>query len=306
MARHAGSSLALGDLFGFDGRRRTQSVFFVILAAGATALFFASFEDLLYGWVETPWQKPILPFFLMCALWGLAWWQREQNRRLRILQARVDRPVPSPCLVVFLSSYWEGKRLPALTAAELKATFEGATTLEAAHRDEMLTKLYNSNWGPMLAAVAWHAESGTLRHCYVVGTADVTGPWTRYAEGVIRTLYPDVRVHRETIPNSHDVEDIAESLDELYERIVTETKHEESEIVGDMTSGTKSMSAGLVLATLDPARRLQYLRQGDKRFQLVQDGIAVPARQLVEGGVLVEVNTGGARYTLRRPETEPA
>ncbi len=125
-----------------------------------------------------------------------------------------------------------------------------------------------------------------LRYIWLLCTQEVETDY-RLIERWIRFL-TDGRAHVELVRlgNRNDVAEIRIRVRAIYENQVRSAGLEEHQVIADMTSGTAAMTAGLILATLDEPRNVEYLSQGPK--SLIENG--EPRRDLTQVFQLVETS----------------
>ena len=90
---------------------------------------------------------------------------------------------------------------------------------------------------------------------------------------IVQFFYGDifpkhVKIDKERIPNPNDLESITKIIDTIYVRAETHGL-EENEVTSDITGGTASMSAGIILACVRTKRKVEYLRQDNFRLQKI-------------------------------------
>lgn len=160
----------------------------------------------------------------------------------------------------------------------LTGTFTGLITIPSLGRPGKIT--------PAEIAVRhhWRQGRGKLRYCWLICTPDALEA-TRAFLAKLQQDCIDERFHCEIYDQTnrplppitqvgtslhirlivldpryiHDPNHIRQLLDELYDEANQQTGLTAPEIVADYTGGTKSMTAGMVLACTEPNRPLQYL-----------------------------------------------
>jgi hypothetical protein len=132
--------------------------------------------------------------------------------------------------------------------------------------------------GPGIAsaerAIGYHQDQGSLEHCWLV----TGGPASeRSAAGLIDALvgkgFPLNRIHSVALSeaDSDNPEAVYRRIDALYDEAATLGLRED-DVIGDYTGGTKSMTAGMILACAGPLRHLQFM----KPHRSTPDGRAEP------------------------------
>jgi CRISPR-associated protein (Cas_Cas02710) len=121
----------------------------------------------------------------------------------------------------------------------------------------------------------WQEGSGKLQHCWIICT-DLSLPFVEGMvdrsdnEGLLQFHYGRYSELSDNADNPMTLMVPEDKLDDpnyIYELVNAIYRDaiakglQESEIIADYTGGTKSMTAGMVLACLDSARQLQYYSQ---------------------------------------------
>ena len=138
-------------------------------------------------------------------------------------------------------------------------------------RTHVLRCLYQTSWGPLAAAVDLHQER--LRHVWLLCTPQVHHdvPLIRKWIGFLATANPvGVEVHEVQLADRNSVHDAREAIHGIY-RSLEAVGLRDNQVMADMTGGTAAMTAGMILATLDDQRQVEYLSQ-DPREALLVDG----------------------------------
>jgi hypothetical protein len=123
-------------------------------------------------------------------------------------------------------------------------------------------------------AIRYHLATESLEHCWLVtgGTGS-----EQSAAGLIQKLVsegvPMKRFHPTALAASEadNPHAVYRGINRIYEE-AKQVGLEEEEIIGDYTGGTKSMTAGMVLACVSPRRHLQFM----KPQRYTADGRAEP------------------------------
>ena len=150
---------------------------------------------------------------------------------------------------------------------------------------------------PAKAAILhhWNNGQGDLRHCWLIcggerslKAAEAMVQDLTSHHGVSQSIFhfgngyrfanpEDLRQPLTLVPSldlANDPNHIRKLVDGIYEEALRMYQLEESEIVADYTGGTKSMTAGLILACAMPSRRLQYiLSQYDQQNQPINSQV---------------------------------
>lgn len=158
---------------------------------------------------------------------------------------------------------------------EIEAALAPAAGSGPNHRDHVLCLLYRTNWGPLAAAVELHGAR--LRYVWLLCTPAAADGYP-LMERCIGFL-TDGRAAVEAIPiaDNNSVSETRLKVQSIYETQVKLAGLRENQVIADMTGGTAAMTAGVILATLDEQRHVEYLSQGPK--SLLEGG--EPRRDLV-------------------------
>jgi hypothetical protein len=116
------------------------------------------------------------------------------------------------------------------------------------------------NWGQMAFAVAYHAP--TLEKCWILTTK--TGSKESYpeAEILVKFLAKNTVCEQIVIEDENDVGETANKVKAIL--VNSENSLQTKEIISDFTGGTSAMTSGMILATLDENRQIEYIRQDFK------------------------------------------
>ncbi len=147
----------------------------------------------------------------------------------------------------------------------------------------------NTQMTPAEVAVRFHWERGTLRHCWLICTqkseSEAAGIVERLeAEGAPRGIFhygeqhtlwqPDGTVVPLSLLLTADQMDDPNHVRQVVDRIYGEAEGlfgmQETELVVDYTGGTKSMTAGMMLACVSPRRQVEYFSQILGQLMLVR------------------------------------
>lgn len=126
----------------------------------------------------------------------------------------------------------------------------------------------------------WNKGNGDLEHCWIVCGGEKT---LIVAKSMVAELIQDLKIPERVfhylpdytlldpkhsrslitlVPNLHEANDpniIRQIVEAIYKDAKDKYNLDESDIIADYTGGTKSMTAGLILACTIPTRRLQYI-----------------------------------------------
>jgi len=206
-------------------------------------------------------------------------WKRRHN------QARQGLPDKARGLVSFLSQYSpRGSGLR--THAEVQAAAEKASGLPGF--GELRTQLLRSNWGPLCVAVQYHRD--TLEHCWLIcteGERGSTGQYESACAALRKLLGKNAVFHKILLDDAGSVERAKHVVEAIYQVDLPATGLHEEEVVADFTPGTAAMTGGMVLATIAPGRKLEYLRQGEELASLTEEDIET-RKLLIDAKAVVE------------------
>lgn len=137
------------------------------------------------------------------------------------------------------------------------------------------------------------AHLGTLQHCWIIAGPDVPGIRPSSADNArsliehYQTLRPTIRFHPRELDDEHNPEKAFHLVESIYReaRAFGLTEHN---MIADYTGGTKSMTAGMVLAcSASEDRDAQYM----KPKQVEPTGIATQTAEATP--ILVDLWFGG-------------
>lgn len=212
----------------------------------------------------------VMPALLLAAvITGVWWW---------IMQAASPKAAPESArkiratrgLITNLSAFKGSGDLATIEALEGRMNESISVGPSEAVREKLLCDLYRTNWGPLAAAVSLHwdnrLEGGTrLETCWLITTKasrGAKGELAEHAKDVIRLLtMGTVQTNVVELNDQNSVEEMLSLVESIYSRAAAAHNLDALEVTADMTGGTAAMTAGMVLATLDDSRPLQYLTQ---------------------------------------------
>lgn len=149
--------------------------------------------------------------------------------------------------------------------------------------DEVFAK---TNWGHLAFSVAFHAP--VLEKCVIVTTADA-GKLFAEAELLIKYIVKlqtdrTIECVEEKIggekEDANDIGKAANTVKLIYQNLESEN-YDLKDIVANITGGTAAMSGGMILATLDEDRNIEYVRQN----------ITLTEEHLKTGGIMLAPKT---------------
>jgi CRISPR-associated protein (Cas_Cas02710) len=156
---------------------------------------------------------------------------------------------------------------------------------------------------PAEAAIRFHCQDrDTLEHCWMICTEQSEGEAAAIvnrmeALGVKAAFHfgeQHVLWQRHGAATSSQVSllltdqemDDPNVVRQLVDQIYVEAEHyglPETDMVADYTGGTKSMTAGIMLACVNPDRQVQYFSQVSKKLMLVQTAYELKGRRSRNG-----------------------
>lgn len=178
-----------------------------------------------------------------------------------------------------------------------KATKHARTSIEVVQSESVAPRkgliVFSSPGSRTTAAEnAIKAHLGNLQHCWIIDGPDIPGakPTSREnADQIIQTyraLKPTVAFYIKELDDEHNPERAFHLVQAIYHEALAHGLAEH-DIVADYTGGTKSMTAGMVLAcSASEDRNAQYM----KPRQVEPTGVATPAAGAVP--VLVDPRFG--------------
>jgi hypothetical protein len=190
---------------------------------------------------------PLLCFFsLIAALFGL------RRKNLQPVSYNLEVPRPHEGLIVMLGGYSaRGANSYASPAEIVAAINSGALDLD---------KIFSGcNWGQTAFVIQYHRPA--LKECWVITTKDKSSEQYQDAEALFKFLVegnPDVRFMSIEIADAYDISQTAKEVSRIYREL---TLLKQEELMADFTGATAAMSGGMILATLDEGRKIEYVRQ---------------------------------------------
>lgn len=268
-----------------------QPVLLAINRAVAEGIAQAPTEE---AWERLPWVLLETPLALLVfagllvVIWGI-----YRDKRLATTLS-LDTPEPHKGLIFLLSPYFirsdsaaeldealnarlpsdgghaEGEAgraaggredaLPVLNSVDkLRAALEGE---DEALKRSLHLQILASNWGPLWVAVQHHRTA--LQHCWLVCTEGERGSLDHFAVAQLLIQHAaltsrPVTCESVSIKNANDVVEVVPVVDRIYASLPPGIGVDD--VIADFTGGTAAMTGGMILATLDAKRKIQYLRQ---------------------------------------------
>jgi hypothetical protein len=285
----------VSNIFDFQRNRTGKSILlflsgFVTLTWLVTSAI--SFVNLSVKWllqkrgynlvdnIETTLRSAAVDILLSVALFAIAFlfmWRNYKRNTQEGLLTVLDSPSPHRGLIVMLGPY--NPKGSSLTSV---ADIADCADL-AAERFELL----KSNWGTLIVAVQHHGEQ--LEHCWVVCTKSGSADQFNMAEKVIKGFAKkNVECHKVVINDGNDISLIVPRISHIYHEAAFTHNLEANQIIADFTGGTAAMSGGMILATVEEDRKIEYVRQ-DK--PLIVGNQALTPADIAGEKILVMVRT---------------
>jgi hypothetical protein len=211
-----------------------------------------------------------------------------------------ESPPPIPGLIVSLSDY-KAYASPLKTVQDVKARLKQLRQISLRDLGEFRAEVLASNLGPLYNALQHHQPE--LRHCWLTYTPE-SADIIPVAMALVKLICPQATPHRVKLHNANNVSGIARRVREIFDSSIGNNNLTPEDVMVDITGGNVTMSAGLVLASIDENRKVQYLRQ-TKRLAEVKDGMVVALAPQEAGGLLQYVRTtpGDVRHAFRERES---
>ncbi len=214
-----------------------------LLGLALTAVLGNAIYDWLLDLVPSPWLLAVLALLalaLLVAVYALIGWLRE---RLGLDVAMSERQVePRPGLIV-LVSHGQLETIPALAAIRYH---------DRGERDDRPERTLRYLW--LLASPAAAPEAGE---------PDPETPSTSAANAErLASRYRPLLQHAEivSIRDIDDPQQAFEAVEGIYREAQARFGLRDQDIIADYTGGTKSMTAGMVLACTARERDLQFMK----------------------------------------------
>ncbi|HEX8565167.1 MAG TPA: hypothetical protein VF648_05820 [Pyrinomonadaceae bacterium] len=116
------------------------------------------------------------------------------------------------------------------------------------------------NWGQSAFAANFHALA--LKELWVITTEDKSSAQFERAKKLFEFIAGEsIKCDEVRIKDSNNIGEVARKISQIF-RQLSDLKSEQ--IISDITGGTAAMSGGMILATLDEGRKIEYVRQGVK------------------------------------------
>lgn len=230
--------------------------------------------------------KLVFPTLWFLALALFLYLQRRKN--LQPIAYKSVVPEPHKGLIVMLSKY-----SPLHNQVSYASPDEIVREIQTGSLD--LDKVFaGCNWGQMAFVVRYHAPA--LQRCWVLVTEnsseakkDGSKDEFEQAKALIDFLTKNDRniiCEPSPIKNPNDIGETAQIISRIYRDLIqTESELKPDELISDFTGGTAAMSGGMILATLDEGREVEYVVRG----VTLQQGIT--SQQVREQGLIISPRT---------------
>lgn len=215
------------------------------------------------------------------------------RRRVVVIEMLERQPTGKAGIILLLSTL--NPRPVGTTPAEIKqhsqqvqaaveriATMQDVATLTKADFQLLL----GTNLEPALRAMEFHHKAGTLRECWVVGTADEKndqGERTRRGSAWLAPVLQRWFDHLHPgnmVRFQHPIEVAPRDYATLWKQVNAIFRHgpyRADKIICDVTGGLKLMTVGAALACIEEGRTMQYMATDrDWRGEPVPQGQMVP------------------------------
>jgi hypothetical protein len=297
MTRRARFFEILSNIFDFQRNRTGRSIALFVFSTAAFGWFVTNTFSLIAlllkiavgKWnlqvIERPREMLVgaaVDFAVSALFFAIAFWMmwRNYHRNTPAEPAiSLKPPRPHKGLILMLGPY-NPRGSSLRTISDVNTNLSSPTL-----RDEVL----KSNWATLVVPAQHHAPA--LLHCWIICTAGESGSSSQYdtAVKVVGTLAgPGIHCHKEEMDDANDISRIVPRISQIYKEGALKHNLEEGEIIADFTGGTSPMSGGMILATVDENRKIEYLRQ-DK--PLVVNGRTRSVAEIAQEEILVTIST---------------
>lgn len=226
-----------------------------------------SFLPFIHGWALIWWDSPNakdlnftdagyqLSFALAWFLSYLTVLYLTRYSKIRAGRYVAAASIPHRGLLVSLSSYADFSKK--LSLADLEKAIDESNLI--------LDDFFNStNWGQLAFTVAFH--SPLLQKCWIFTTPDSAGQFAaaaRLVNYISRAFEGREIICTEVkIENENDLSETAGEVSRIYRSLQTiESNLKAADVISNYTGGTAAMSGGMIMATLNENRKIEYLNQ---------------------------------------------
>jgi hypothetical protein len=220
-----------------------------------------------------------LAFPLVCLgllVWYLFW---NGRRNARGAELHFEPPQVHRGLLAILSQF------PGMRPTRFATLVQAVAALDAESVATVRDVLMDSTMGPLIAAVEHHRPA--LTRCWIVVSGGDKGTAGLYEDAtkILQRIAPKCSFKRVLTEDAFNIKLMTEMTETVYREAASEIG---ADIIADFTGGTAAMSAGMVLATLNEDRDVEYLRQDQK---LVEAGRALTSEEIRARKMLMSVST---------------
>ncbi len=218
----------------------------------------------------------------LIAFSGIYWLMRRHLKPALIQSKTIlfETPLPHEGLIFLLSPYKPRE--------SIFGAFDRIYLDDAKAREHLL----KSNWGPLVVAAQHHAQSSTLKHCWLICTEGRTGSALQFekAKELIKHFAgKKVKCHKREIASMNDIGEVAKVVDEIYDKAPLGENLLPEQIIADFTGGTAAMSGGLIIATLLKDRHVQYFSQDPDKPIFKENSEALTPKEIADTNALITV-----------------
>lgn len=181
---------------------------------------------------------------------------RNHRKNLKAIEYRRIASEPHRGLILSLSDYHDfGTNLP--TSADLEEAID-------TERLDIETFFNTSNWGQIAFAVAHH--SSLLQKCWIC-TTPKSSECFRLAEKLVKYVSQsrggrEVVCEQIKISDENDIGQTAVAVSNIFRELKPLTAGlTANDVIANFTGGTAAMSGGIIMATLDAGRKIEYVSQ---------------------------------------------
>jgi hypothetical protein len=195
--------------------------------------------------------KLIVPLIFFVFFIGILFFIRQS--KLKALKYSVQGSYPHRGVIVSLSPLNEKQ----ITLSELESQIDS--------NNLKIEDFFNqSNWGQLAFTVAHH--SPVLQKCWVCTT-----PISTHQFQMVKKLINyvslslggrEIECFEKEITDENDISMMARTVSEIYQGLKSiESNLHPRDVISNYTGGTAAMSGGIILATLNESREIEYINQ---------------------------------------------
>jgi hypothetical protein len=167
-----------------------------------------------------------------------------------------------------------------------------AELAESVGNRDFRKRAFETNWGPPILAIEHHLSQ--LQHCWIACTPQISKEDYAAIEGVVAFIARNapslVTCHQVALDNPNSILAVQQAIKGIYDIELKEANLSAQDLIADITGGLSTITGGIVLATLDEDRPIEYLTQG---VRLVQDGRVLTPQEIRDRQLLVAIHTTG-------------